>query len=145
MKYKFIDDLTSDVMFEAYGKTLEELFSNAADAMFSVICQKGKVQAKDIKEVAVEAESEGKLLIGWLQELIGMVDVDEMFFSRFDVLSIRKVADHGKRTLWTLKARVFGEPISPEKGGTVVKAVTNYGFKLEKTPKGFKARVSLDI
>ena len=36
-KYKFIEGLTSDVMFEAYGKDLKELFSNAAEAMFSVI------------------------------------------------------------------------------------------------------------
>ena len=26
-KYEFIDDLTSDVLFEAYGKNLKELFA----------------------------------------------------------------------------------------------------------------------
>ena len=36
MKYKFIDSLTSDVMFEAYGKTFKELFENAALALFSI-------------------------------------------------------------------------------------------------------------
>ena len=32
MKYKFIEDLTSDVIFEAYGKNLKGSFSNAAIA-----------------------------------------------------------------------------------------------------------------
>ena len=45
-KYKFIDDLTSDVLFEAYGKDLKELYANAAEAMFSIICQTEKVEAK---------------------------------------------------------------------------------------------------
>jgi len=35
--------------------------------------------------------------------------------------------------------------MTPEKGETVVKAVLYYGFRLEKTEKGYKARVGLDI
>ena len=37
MKYKFVEDLTSDVMYEAYGKDLKELFENAAKGMFHII------------------------------------------------------------------------------------------------------------
>ena len=46
-KYKFLDDITSDVMFEAYGKDLKELFENAAEALFSVICKIKKVKPKE--------------------------------------------------------------------------------------------------
>jgi SHS2 domain-containing protein len=143
-KYKFIDDLTSDVMFEAAAKTLEELFANAAEAMFSVICQLDKVEARESRQVAVEAESVEKLVVAWLQELIGMVDTEEMFFSRFDVKHVKE--NKGKQS-WSLEAKVSGEPIQPEKGETVVKAVTNYGFKFEKleSKKGFKVTVSVDI
>lgn len=135
-KYKFIEDLTSDVMFEAYGKDLREVFENAAEAVFSVICQLDKVRPLESCYVEVKAKSPDKLLIAWLQELIGMVDTEAMFFSRFEIQEI------GKKHL---KAKVWGEPTSPEKGETVVKAVTYYKYNFEKTKEGYKARVSLDI
>ena len=47
MKYRFIDKLKSDVMFEAYGKNLKGLFENAALALFSVICDIKKVKPKN--------------------------------------------------------------------------------------------------
>ncbi|MFH1637684.1 MAG: archease [Candidatus Woesearchaeota archaeon] len=134
--YKFLNDLTSDVMFEAHGKDLKELFENSAMAMFSVICQLKKVEAVNAADIEVEAENASELLFSWLQALIAKVDIDEMFFSKFSIIEMDE--KH-------LKAKAYGEPISPEKGGTVVKAVTNYGFKLEKSPEGYKAVVSLDI
>ena len=146
MKYRFIEDLTSDVMFEAYGRSLEELFANAAEAMFSVICQLKKVRPKQKKEIRAEAESLERLVVAWLQKLIGIVDTDEMFFSKFEVDGVTEIKDHTpEKTLWQLKAKVYGEPVSPEKGETVVKAVTNYGFKFSKTGRGYMVRVSLDI
>jgi SHS2 domain-containing protein len=135
-KYRFIDDLTSDVMFEAYGKTLKEVFGNAAEAMFTVICHIEKVKPE--KAIAIEARAgdTGKLMIAWLQELIAAVDTEGMFFSRFEIKEISE--KH-------IKAKCWGEPVSPGKGGTVVKAVTYYKFLFEKTPQGFRTRVAMDI
>ncbi len=135
-KYRFIDDLTSDVMFEAFGKDLKELFENAAEAMFSVICQLEKVGQGVSREVEVKGKDEKELLLNWLQELIALVDTEGMFFSRFEV---REISPRG------LKAVVYGEEAEPEKGETVVKAVTYHKFMLEKSRKGYRARVSLDI
>jgi SHS2 domain-containing protein len=135
-KYKFIDDLTSDVMFEAYGKDLKEVFENSAEALFSVICQLDKVKPKEKREVEVSGKDGKDLLFNWLQELIAMVDTEVMFFSRFEVreISPRK-----------LKATVWGEEADPAKGETLVKAVTYYNFVLEESGKGWKSRVVLDI
>ena len=135
-KYKFIDDLTSDVMFEAYGKSLRDVFVNAAKAMFTVICHIKKVKPKKAILIEAKAENAGKLMIAWLQELIAAVDTEEMFFSRFEIQEISE-----KR----IKARCLGEKASPRKGGTVVKAVTYYKFLFEKTPQGYRTRVAMDI
>ena len=51
MKYRFIDDLTSDVYFESYGKNLKEVFENSALAMFEVICKINKV--KPLKTIKI--------------------------------------------------------------------------------------------
>ncbi len=134
--YRFIDDLTSDVMFEAYGKDLKELFENSAEAMFTVICQVGKVGGKESRKIEVTGKDERDLLLNWLQELIAMVDVECMFFSRFDV---KEISPKG------LKAIVWGEEADPAKGETVVKALTYHKFGVEKTRDGYVARVTLDI
>ena len=136
MKYRFIDDLTSDVMFEAFGKDLKEVFENAAEAMFTVICQLEKVGQTESREVEVKGRDERELLLNWLQELIAMVDTEGVFLSRFEV---REISATG------LKAVVYGEEASPEKGETVVKALTYHKFGIEKKGKGWVARVTLDI
>ncbi|MBD3163746.1 hypothetical protein GF323_00940 [Candidatus Woesearchaeota archaeon] len=136
MKYKFLDDLTSDVIFEAYGKDLKELFQNSALAMSEVICDIKNVSKKSRIDVEVKADNRKDLLYNWLQEIIAQIDIQEMFFSSFH---IKKITDT------ELRARLFGESISPQKSQTVVKAVTNYKFGLRKTQEGYKATVSLDI
>ena len=135
MKYRFIEDLTSDVMFEARGKTLDELFENAALAMFDVICKLDEVKGENKVEVKLEGEDLDDLMFKWLQELIALVDVEGMFFSKFEV----KI-DNNK-----LIANIYGEEISPGKGNTVVKSVTNYKFKVWKEKEEYFVTVTLDI
>jgi SHS2 domain-containing protein len=134
--FKIIEDLTSDVMFEAYGKNLKEVFENAALAMFSIICDIEKVSPEKKLDVIVKGENEKDLLVNWLQELIALVDTEGMFFSRFSIKGI------GKKSL---DASISGEKVSPGKGNTVVKAVTYHKLKLEKTASGYSARVVVDI
>ena len=136
MKYKFIDEIKSDVMFEAYGKNLKEVFANAAEAMFSVICQLDDVKAREAEEFEVKGEDVERMMINWLQSLIAIVDVEEKLFSKFEIVKIDETC---------LRAKCYGESIRPELGGTVVKAVTLYKYKFEKNEKGYKVRVSLDI
>jgi SHS2 domain-containing protein len=136
MRYKFIDNLTSDVLYESYGKDLKEVFENSALALFDVMCELKKIEKKDKVLIDIKAEDQESLLYRWLQELIAQADIEEMFFSRFD---IKEISDTN------LKAEIYGESISPGKGKVVVKAVTNYKFSLEKTKKGYQATISLDI
>lgn len=136
MKYKFLDKITSDVMFEAYGKDLKELFANAAEAMFTIICKLDQVEPKNEKKIEVTADSVEDLMINWLQALIAAVDIDEMFFSRF------KITDIDERHL---TAFAYGEPITPGKGETLVKAVTYHQYEFKKTKEGYVCKVSFDI
>ncbi len=135
-KFRIIDDLTSDVLFEVEGKDLMEVFENAAEALLSVICQLGKVRPVRAVEVEVKGRDAGELMFNWLQEIIAQVDMEAMFFSRTEILGIGETF---------LKARLWGEDMEPGKGETVVKAVTNYKFLFEKSGKGYRARASLDI
>jgi SHS2 domain-containing protein len=75
-------------------------------------------------------------MINWLQTIISHVDIEEMFFVKF---TITEIDEHH------LVAFLYGEPVTPEKGETVVKAVTYHQFKFEKTDEGYMCRVSFDI
>ncbi|MCD6590826.1 MAG: archease [Candidatus Aenigmarchaeota archaeon] len=135
-KYKIIDDLKSDVMFEAFGKNLKELFENAAEALFSIICDVSSISHNRVVQVEVRGNDLKDLMFNWLQELIATVDIEEMFLSKFE---IDEIDEHH------LKAKCYGEPIKPEKGDIVVKAVTYHKFGVEKTKDGYKVSVTLDI
>ncbi len=135
-KYKFIEGLTSDVMFEAYGKDLKELFENAALALLSVICELKKVQPSEKEEFEMKGNNAEDLLVNWLQGIIAVIDVEHKFYSKVEVKEIDE--NH-------VKASLYGETARPELGGTVVKAVTYYKFKLEQNKDGYKATISLDI
>jgi len=77
-KYKVIDDLTSDVLFEAYGNDLKELFENSAAALSSVVCDIEKVEKQKSFSVELKGESVEDLMINWLQEIIALVDTEEI-------------------------------------------------------------------
>ena len=136
MKFKFIDELKSDVMFEAYGKDLKELFANAAEALFNVICQIDKVKPKKQEEFEMKGEDLESTMWNWLSGLIAIVDTEHMFFSKFEITEVDE--EH-------VRAKLYGEEATPEKGETVVKSLTNYKFKVEKKGKGYIAVISLDI
>ena len=135
-KYKFLDEIKSDIMWEAYGKDLKELFANSAEALFSVICKVDKVKAKEVREVSVEGKDLSETLWNWLSALIAEVDVEEMFFSKFEIISVDE--KH-------VKAKIYGSSIQPELGETVVKSLTNHRYNVEKNSKGYKATISVDI
>ena len=135
-KYKFIDDLTSDVLFEAYGKNLKELFANAAEALFSIICQTDKIRPKKSEEFEMKGEDLEGTMWNWLSGLIAIVDTEQMFFSKFEIEEVDETH---------IKAKIYGEPIRPEIGETVVKSLTMYKYKVEKNKDQYKATISLDI
>ncbi|MFW5991495.1 MAG: archease [Nanoarchaeota archaeon] len=134
--YRFIKDLTSDIMFEAYGRDLKEVFENAAKALFDIICERQSIEKKEITEIRAEGNDAKDLMYNWLQALIASVDIDAMFYNDFNVKEITE-----KKVV----ANCLGEEISAEKGETVVKAVTYYNFEFEKTQEGYKTRVVVDI
>jgi SHS2 domain-containing protein len=141
MKFKFLEGIAiADVAFEAYGKSLEEAFENAALAMFEVQVDTKKVGKKLSKTVKIEAENKEALLLDWLSELLYLRDVNNMFFAKFDV----KISEKNKR--FFLKGKVCGEKINRKKHQpkTEVKAASYHMMKIEKNGE-YKVRVILDV
>jgi len=139
MDYEFLE-ITSDVMFQAYGESEAALFENVGRAMFSVICEIESVQPEKEVQITVSAENLEELLFEWLSRLLSESEIIEMFFTEFHVDEIQN-----KDGDFTLRGRALGEDSTVEKGGTLVKGVTYYNFKIEEKEGLLVATVTLDI
>ena len=133
-------EVTADVGYKAYGKTLEEAFENAALAMFEVITDTSKIEPEIERKIEVESEDEYALLYDWLSEFLFMLDVDYLVFSKFEV-KIEK-----KEEGFSLKGTAWGEEFNPEihESRAEVKAVT-YHLMDVKQDNGVMVQVILDI
>lgn len=140
-KYEYLEH-TADIKFLAYGNTLEEVFENAALAMFNVIIDTGKVSGETTRDVDLTSPDLESLLVDWLSEILYLFEVDELVFWKFGVEKIRE--EEGR---YSIKAIASGEPYYPESHPfeTEIKAVTYNQLKLEKTADGWRAQVVVDI
>ena len=139
MKKAFeIIDHTADVGIVAYGADIEELFSNAALALLSLITEPESIEEKSHLNLKVSSEDRDSLLVEWLNELIYFFDAKHILFHRFDIESLT----HNE-----LKATCHGEGFDPMKHKIKreVKAATYHMLKLDKNSDGYKAQIILDI
>ena len=139
MKKAFeIIDHTADKGIIAYGTDIEELFSNAALALFSLITELESVEEKLHLDLEVSSADRDSLLVEWLNELIYFFDAKHILFNRFDIESLT----HNQ-----LKATCHGEGFDPMKHKIKmgVKAATYHMLKLDKSGDGCKAQIILDI
>jgi len=139
MKFKFLDITTADIAFESYGKSLDQLFSNAALAMFEVMVNTKQIKPKIEKKVELKTKDILSLLFEWLNGLLLYYGSENLAFSKFEVKINEKKFE--------LKARCFGEEIYPEKHETrtEVKSCTYHRMEVKKTDNQWTAQVILDI
>lgn len=141
MPYRYLEDVaTADAAFEVEGRTLEELFRDAAIATFEVMVDTKSVKPEIAKEIELKNEDIGNLLFDWLSELVYLKDAESLLFSSFDV-SIKK------NDVYELKAKARGESINQRKHSlrSDVKAVTYHMFEVKRSGEKWTATVVLDI
>jgi SHS2 domain-containing protein len=133
-------DVTADVGFRAYGKTMDEVFQNAAKALFEVMTDISQINPTILKEIEVESEDPVALLYDWLSELLFIHDTEYILFSDFEVTITQKTHE-----LYSLKAKAWGETFNFNKhvSRDDVKAVTFHLMKVKKN-NGYKVQVILD-
>jgi len=143
MPYRYLEDVaTADVAFEAWGASLEELFTAAADATMNVMVEDlATIEKKEERSFQVEDEAVDMLLFKFLQELIFYKDAQLL------LLRIQSVTIDRQNAHLSLTATSYGEQLNPEKHSlnVDVKAVTLHRFRVEQTDRGWEASVILDI
>jgi SHS2 domain-containing protein len=140
--FEFLDDVTSDLTFEAHGATAGELFAAAADALLAATVERPEAVREAVtREIELEDERLDWLLRRFLSELVYLRDAEGL------LLRARAVHVEGEGEL-RLRAELAGE--SFDRGRHVpaneVKAVTAYGMFARRDPDDiWRARVTLDV
>ncbi len=140
-KFKYIEDKAiADIAYEAYGKNINELFSNCALALFDSMANLKTVKSNIKKDINLDNENIEGLLYDFLSEIVYLKDTDYMVFSKVKV-NIKK------NKKYDLKAIIYGDTINQEKQElrNDVKAVTMHLFKIDKVKNNYKATVVIDI
>jgi len=122
MRYRLLEH-TADAMVEAYGKTMNERFANAAYALFDQMTDVTKVSPKGEVKIDMEAESKEQLLVDFLQELLFLHDAENLVFCEFDVDT------DGTKLEARIRGELFDEDRHPKR--SVVKGVTYHRLEFD--------------
>jgi len=140
--YTFLDH-TADVLFEAYGKTLDKLFENAASALQESQFYLKTIEPKKKKKIALKNEKAEMLLFNFLQELIFLKDA-EQFVVRKCSVTIKETKGGDE---FSLHATCSGDTLDLKRQNSKVdaKAITLHQFSVKQEKGIWKARVIVDI
>ena len=136
-RYRYIEH-PSDVGFETYGTTLEELFANAALALYSFMTDVDTIDATEERAVAVKAEDLYSLMFDWLDELLFLFESESLVMKNFEI-----TVDESQ---FSISGTCRGGKFDPERhdAGIIIKAVT-YNMMEVKKNEQWHARVVLDV
>ena len=131
--YKFLEH-EADIGISVSSTSLEKMFEEGATALFKIMVSNVKPKKKII--IKCKANDTAALFIEWLNALLAQKDIENMFFSKFEV----KIKDN------KLKAAVYGEEINikKHKPKIEVKAATYSGLKFWKDKK-FNVQCIVDV
>ncbi len=151
MPWRFLDGkTTADVAFRAEGRTIEELFSSAAEAVLAtMVAHPRAVRPREERTVRLSAESAEMLLFELLQAIIFHKDAERLLL-RVVGVSIEGPTSSTAGTAaerWSCTARLRGDSIDRIRDDLLadVKAVTLQGYSVAPTSRGWRAEIVLDV
>lgn len=138
-RYKFLEH-TADAKFQAFGRTLEEAFSNAALATAGLMWNWKNVEKKVEHQVKVRGNDLKQLLVNFLEEIIYLLETKSFLLGSVEKLMIEKEGNS-----FRLKALLKGDKHSDKyKIHGDVKAITYNEMEVE-TKNHFMIQVVVDI
>ena len=128
----------ADIGFRAFGRSRQELFENAALALFSLACDPATIEEQESREVEATGSDDETLIYSWLAELLAVAEAERLVFRRAEIREL----ESGR-----VRGAAYGEAFdrNRHRSGTNIKAVTFHQLKVAKTHDGFSAQVFLDL
>lgn len=125
MKFKFLEH-KADAKFQAFGKSLEEAFSNAALAMTSVMTDYNKIKSKIKHKISVNGKDKKALLYNFLEQLLILLDTEKFLLHKIRNI---KIKDN------ELTAELIGDKFNNQYNIKInIKAVTYNKMEIKEKP-----------
>ena len=140
MRYKFLKH-TADIKFQAFGKSLEEVFESAAYALANII-SKDKIKNRIKEEVSMQIKGADKerLLCDFLEEFLFLFETKGFLLSSIKNLNIEE-----KSGAYFLKGDVFGDKADDYELDNHVKAITYNEMFVKQVGDKFICQVVVDV
>jgi SHS2 domain-containing protein len=131
-------DHTADIGIRAFGRTPEEVFIHAAEALFNVLTDLGSIRGQLTREVEVRGSDLEDLLVRWLGELLYLCEGEGYLFREFSIVQL---------TPTSLKAAARGERFDPARHEfkTEIKAVTYHQVEVSQKGETWVGKVIFDL
>ncbi len=126
----------ADIIIQATGDNLSEIFINSAKGLMSYIFEEKKLdnqQPNVTEEINIESQDQSGLLIDWLREILYLSDYHDANFYNYEIVELNE-----KR----IKAKVYGKKAEAIND---VKAITYHQSELKKDNHGYLAKILCDI
>jgi SHS2 domain-containing protein len=127
---------TADIGVRARGRSLEELFENAAWGMVEILGARAEDGEGRALAVRVEGADRDALLVAWLDEVMFRLEEAGTRLAGLDVRSVGEGAAEAGMVL-----AEAGEP--PD--GTELKAATYHQLAIRRSDDGYEATVYFDV
>jgi SHS2 domain-containing protein len=135
--YEFFDH-TADLGIHVETDQLENLYAEAAEALFAVICEDpATIRARESRRYQITGGDRAILLFDWLRTVLLAFETEGWMLHHADVT----IGDEG------LTVEASGEPFDPDRHPLAheVKAVTYHGLFVRREGNGWVAEVIVDI
>lgn len=136
MKYKFLEH-TADIKFQAFGKTIEEVFENSLYAMFFSMSEE-KIESRISKKIKVSGKDLESLLYNFLEEFLFLLDSEGFFLSKINKLKVDSEN-------FVLEIEAVGDLAENYNVELDIKAVTYNDMFVKKEKDEWVSQVVLDV
>jgi len=89
-KFRYLDHMT-DLIVEAYGNTLPELFENSTLGMINAMFDISNIELNHSLKIIAQGHDFKNLLYDWIEKIILSIYIDRMIIVKFDSFSFSKI------------------------------------------------------
>lgn len=136
-KYRLIDH-TADFGIHVFGKDCEDLFANAAFALFDLVTDISAVKGENKKKISVTGSDWPDLMVNWLRELLYLWAGNELLVKS---AKVQKITASEINAILCYDAYDPGRHVIKNE----IKAVTYHQIQVTPTSRGWEARIIFDV
>jgi SHS2 domain-containing protein len=134
--YEFLDH-PSEALIRVTAKTANEVFADSGKALFELMTDTNKLQTNQQFQFELAAPDQLLLLVDWLNRLILLHEVENVFLSEFDV---------AVQSGWNLIATTRGQKITQDLERRLHAKSATYGqLQWNETPQGHQVQFVIDV